>query len=94
MYLYESSGRAYPNIAAQVQQVATTCNGRGNPIDGTSALTPIVAGVLTFVNDALVAAGKSPLGFLVSWLYSEGYKTSTNTRNGSAAGCNTTGFPA
>ena len=26
VYLYESSGRAYPDIAAQFQQVATTCN--------------------------------------------------------------------
>jgi len=56
---------AYPDIAAQGQQVATTCNGRGNPIDGTSGSTPIVAGVLTLVDDALIAAGKSPLGFLI-----------------------------
>jgi tripeptidyl-peptidase-1 len=94
VYLCESSGRAYPDIAAQVQQVATICNGRENSIDGTSASTPIVAGVLTLVNDALIAAGKSPLGFPIPWLYSKGYKTFTHTTNGGAAGCNTTGFPA
>ncbi len=36
-------------------------------VDGASASTPIVAGVLTLVNDALIAAGESPLGFLNPW---------------------------
>jgi len=92
--LYRSSGRAYPDVAAQGQQVATTWNGKEKSIDGASASTPIVAGVLTLVNDALIAAGKSPLGFLNPWLYSEGYKTFTDITSGSTAGCNTTCFPA
>jgi len=91
---YNSSGRAYPDIAAQGQQAATTWNGKVNPIDGASASTPIAAGVLTLVNDALIAAGKSPLGFLNPWLYYEGYKAFTDVTRGTAAGCNTTGFAA
>lgn len=46
------------------------------------------------VNDALVAAGKKPLGFINPWLYSKAYKTFTDVTIGSSFGCNTTGFPA
>jgi hypothetical protein len=48
--LYNSSGCAYPDIAAQGQQIATTWNGRGNPIDDAGISTSITAGVLTLVN--------------------------------------------
>ena len=92
--LYNPKGRAYPDIAAQGQQVVTTWSGKEKPIDGSSVSTPIVAGVLTLVNDALIAAGKSPLGFLNPWLYSEGYKAFTDITSGTAAGCDTTGFAA
>jgi len=46
------------------------------------------------VNDARIAAGKSTLGFLNPWLYKRGYKAFNDVHSGSAAGCNTTGFPA
>ena len=39
------------------------------PIDGTSASTPIFAGVVTLLNDARAAAGLPPLGFLNPILY-------------------------
>lgn len=61
---------------------------------GTSAATPICAAVLGFANDALLAAGRPPLGFLNPWLYSGGYNAFTDVTNGSSSGCNTTGFPA
>lgn len=78
--LYKSSGRAYPDLAAQGQQVVAIWNGKVYLIDGASASTPIVAGVLTLVYDALIAAGKSPLGFLNPWLYSEVTKPSRTSR--------------
>ena len=59
-----------------------------------SAATPTAASVIALVNDALLAAGKPVLGFMNPWLYSEGYKAFTDVTNGSAMGCNTTGFPA
>lgn len=37
---------------------------------GTSCSTPIFASIIALLNDELVAAGKSPLGFLNPWLYS------------------------
>ncbi|OCK77206.1 subtilisin-like protein [Lepidopterella palustris CBS 459.81] len=92
--LYNKSGRAYPDIAAQGQNFAVVWNGTVIPVDGTSAATPAAAGVITLVNDALITAGRKPLGFLNPWLYSGGWKAFTDVTSGSSAGCNTTGFPA
>jgi tripeptidyl-peptidase-1 len=92
--LYNTSGRGYPDIAAQGFHYITIWNGTIVPLDGTSAATPTAASVITLVNDALLAAGKPVLGFLNPWLYSEGYKAFTDITDGSSRGCNTTGFPA
>ena len=92
--LYNTSGRGYPDIAAQGYRFITVWNGTIVPLDGTSAATPTAAAVISLVNDALIAAGKSPLGFLNPWLYKEGYKAFVDVTSGSAAGCGTTGFPA
>jgi tripeptidyl-peptidase-1 len=74
---YNKSGRAYPDISALGQIFAVVWNGSIVRVDGTSAATPTAAGVLTLVNDALIAAGRSPLGFLNPWLYAYGYKAFT-----------------
>jgi tripeptidyl-peptidase-1 len=92
--LYNKSGRAYPDIAALGQIYATVWNGTVIQVDGTSAATPAAAGVLTLVNDALIAAGKPTLGFINPWLYTYGHKAFTDVVSGSSAGCNTSGFPA
>jgi tripeptidyl-peptidase-1 len=62
--LYNSSGRGIPDIAAQGQNFSTVWNGTVLPVDGTSAATPTAAAVFALVNDALIAAGKPPMGFL------------------------------
>jgi tripeptidyl-peptidase-1 len=59
-----------------------------------SASSPTAASVISLVNDALLAAGKPVLGFMNPWLYSVGNTAFTDITNGSAIGCNTTGFPA
>lgn len=92
--LYNTSGRGYPDIAAQGYRFVTIWNGTIVPLDGTSAATPNAAAILSLVNDALIGAGKSPLGFLNPWLYKRGHKAFKDVTSGSAAGCNTTGFPA
>lgn len=92
--LYNKSGRAYPDISAQGQGYVTVWNGTLVGLDGTSAATPCAAAVLSLVNDALLAAGKAPLGFLNPWLYSKGYSSFNDITSGSALGCNTTGFEA
>ncbi|KAL8740490.1 MAG: hypothetical protein Q9190_006815, partial [Brigantiaea leucoxantha] len=92
--LYNRNGRAYPDIAAQGQLYQTVWNGRDVRLDGTSASTPCASAILSLVNDALLAEGKSPLGFLNPWLYKKGYKAFTDITSGNSMGCGTDGFPA
>ncbi|KAK6440992.1 hypothetical protein LTR95_002775 [Oleoguttula sp. CCFEE 5521] len=92
--LYNKSGRAYPDVAAQGNYDVVVWAQKIVRVGGTSASSPTFAGVISLVNDALLAAGKKPLGFINPWLYSKAYKTFTDVTIGSSFGCNTTGFPA
>ncbi|KAI0505385.1 Pro-kumamolisin [Xylaria bambusicola] len=92
--LYNSHGRAYPDVAAMGYRIVTVWNGTTKVVDGTSASAPIFAAVVALVNDALIAEGKPPLGFLNPWLYSGGFRAFTDVTLGSTRGCNTSGFPA
>lgn len=93
--LYNAQGRAYPDVAAMGYRIVTVWNGKPKIVDGTSASAPIFAGVVALLNDARLAQGKSPLGFLNPWIYSVGLEGGfTDIVHGSTAGCNTTGFPA
>lgn len=92
--LYNPKGRAYPDIAAQGQSYAVVWGGQTIIVDGTSAATPTAASIFSLVNDALIAAGKKPLGFLNPWLYKYAASAFNDITSGSALGCNTTGFPA
>jgi tripeptidyl-peptidase I len=69
-------------------------NGSVRTVGGTSASSPTFAAVISLVNDALLAKGKKPLGFLNPWIYGGAYKALTDVTIGSSYGCNTTGFPA
>ncbi|KAJ4485897.1 subtilisin-like protein [Lentinula aciculospora] len=68
--LYNSSGRAVPDIAAQGENIPIIVNGRQVSELGTSASSPIFASVVSLVNDRLVAEGKPVLGFLNPFIYS------------------------
>ena len=87
-------GRAFPDMACIMQEFEIIYNGSSTGLIGTSGATQICAAVLGFANDALLARGRPPLGFLNPWLYSNGYRAFTDVNNGSSFGCNTTGFPA
>ncbi|KAL5114492.1 hypothetical protein ACEQ8H_007635 [Pleosporales sp. CAS-2024a] len=91
--LFNTSGRGYPDLAAQGLYFAYFWNGTEGTISGTSASTPLTAGIFSLVNDALLASGKSPLGFLNPWLYKKGYKGLTDITKGNSYGCNSQGFP-
>ncbi|KAK5072853.1 hypothetical protein LTR64_000737 [Lithohypha guttulata] len=93
--LYNKSGRAYPDVAAQGYRYLIMVDGIIVTLDGTSASSPTVASVIALVNDALMAAGQSPLGFLNPWLYTgAGAQAFKDITNGSSSGCGTTGFAA
>ncbi|KAG9690800.1 tripeptidyl-peptidase 1 precursor, partial [Aureobasidium melanogenum] len=61
---------------------------------GDLASAPTFAAVIALVNDALIAAGRPPLGFLNPWLYGGAFAALTDITEGSSIGCNTSGFPA
>jgi tripeptidyl-peptidase-1 len=92
--LYNKSGRAYPDVAAQGNHDAIAWDGIIRTIGGTSASCPTFSSVISLVNDALLAAGKPALGFLNPWIYGGAYKALTDVTSGSSIGCNGTGFPA
>ncbi|KAI0085907.1 peptidase S8/S53 domain-containing protein, partial [Irpex rosettiformis] len=60
---------------------------------GTSCSSPIFASVISLINDQLIAAGKSPLGFLNPFLYANP-SAFNDVTSGSNPGCNTNGFKA
>jgi tripeptidyl-peptidase-1 len=92
--MYNQSGRAYPDIAAQGQSYVVVWNGRNIQLDGTSASTPTMAGIVALLNDHLISSGKPALGFLNPWLYSVGYQGFNDITSGSAKGCDVDGFAA
>lgn len=93
--LYNKSGRAYPDVAAQGYRFVTIYGGKVVSLDGTSAACPTTASIFALVNDALLAAGEKPLGFLNPWLYSgAGAQAFTDVVNGSSTGCGGPGFAA
>jgi tripeptidyl-peptidase-1 len=61
-------------------------------ITGTSASAPAFAGVIALLNDAMLAAGKPPLGFLNPLLYGAGAAGMNDITVGNAPGCGTPGF--
>ena len=66
---YRASGRAYPDISAIATNYPIYVNGTLIPIGGTSASTPLIAAMVTLLNDALLNMGVGPLGFMNPFLY-------------------------
>lgn len=62
--LFNTSGRAFPDVAAQGKNVEIIVGGISGLIGGTSCSSPIFSSVISLVNDRLIAAGKPVLGFL------------------------------
>ncbi|OBZ67218.1 Tripeptidyl-peptidase sed3 [Grifola frondosa] len=91
---FNRSGRAFPDVSAQGENVEIVVGGEFGLVAGTSCSSPIFASVVSLLNDGLIAAGKSPLGFLNPFLYSTGASALTDITTGDNPGCNTNGFPA
>ncbi|KAG1752358.1 peptidase S8/S53 domain-containing protein [Suillus paluster] len=92
--LYNSSGRAYPDVAAQALTFSVIYQGRTSSVSGTSCAAPTFAAFVSMLNDARINAGKAPLGFLNPFLYSSGYKALNDITYGENPGCGTQGFNA
>ncbi|KAJ4484567.1 family S53 protease [Lentinula lateritia] len=91
--LYNASGRAYPDVSAQGGTVEIIINGHVDYVGGTSCSSPIFSSVIALLNDELLSAGKSPLGFLNPWIYANPQAFNDITI-GNNPGCGTEGFSA
>ncbi|KAI0261762.1 family S53 protease [Gloeopeniophorella convolvens] len=91
---FNRTGRGFPDVAAQGENVEIVNAGDTGLVAGTSCSSPIFASVIALLNDELVAAGKPVLGFLNPFLYSTGASALTDVTTGDNPGCNTNGFPA
>jgi subtilase family serine protease len=67
--LFNSGGRATPDVAALGEGYQVMLGGNSSAIGGTSASTPVFAGIISLLNDARMAKGMKQLGFLNPWLY-------------------------
>ncbi|KAF8190288.1 peptidase S8/S53 domain-containing protein [Mycena galopus ATCC 62051] len=67
---FNAYGRAYPDISANANNFVAVEEGAFGLDSGTSGATPTVAALITLVNDARLAAGKSPVGFINPTIYS------------------------
>ncbi|KAH9831173.1 peptidase S8/S53 domain-containing protein [Rhodofomes roseus] len=95
--VYNSSGisRAFPDIAVNGLNYSVVSNGRTQLVAGTSAAAPVAAAILSGVNDARLAVGKSPIGFINPTIYSSNFTGAWNDiTSGNNPGCGTDGFSA
>ncbi|KAF8963500.1 peptidase S8/S53 domain-containing protein [Flammula alnicola] len=95
--IYNSTGtsRAYPDISANGANYVVAVDGRFSRVFGTSASAPVVASILTMVNDARVTIGKKPIGFINPAIYSDPFTGAFNDiTQGGNQGCGTAGFTA
>lgn len=93
-YRYNSTGRAFPDVSAQGTDYVVINGGKTLPaVAGTSASSPTFGGIIALVNDARIAAGKSPLGFLNPFIYANPSMFNDVT-TGNNPGCGTPGFYA
>jgi len=67
--MFNAQGRGYPDVALLGYNYNVVIGGQTYQESGTSASTPVFAGLVTLVNNARLNAGKSPVGFLNPALY-------------------------
>ncbi|KAF7357641.1 Tripeptidyl-peptidase sed3 [Mycena sanguinolenta] len=90
---FSPTGRAYPDVSTQGVDFQIFSGGVSEGVSGTSCSSPTFASVIGLVNDRLIAAGKSPLGFLNPFFYANPGMFNDVTL-GHNTGCNTNGFSA
>ena len=91
--LYNKTGRGFPDVSAQGVDFIIFNKGSSELVSGTSCASPTFASVVALLNDELLGAGKSTLGFLNPFLYANPSALNDIT-SGDNPGCNTNGFSA
>jgi len=66
---FNIAGRAYPDFSAVGHSLLVVIDQEVEPIDGTSASTPIFAGIISLLNEYRASNGMPPLGFINPLFY-------------------------
>jgi tripeptidyl-peptidase-1 len=66
---FNADGRGYPDVAALGHAYPVSLGGNFYQLDGTSASSPVVAGMLALINNERLLNGKKPLGFVNPLIY-------------------------
>ncbi|OOF91438.1 hypothetical protein ASPCADRAFT_155183 [Aspergillus carbonarius ITEM 5010] len=85
--LFNASGRAFPDVAAQGMNYAVYDKGVLGQFDGTSCSAPTFSGIVGLLNDARLRAGQPVLGFLNPFLYGIGQDALNDIISGGSLGC-------
>lgn len=89
---YNTTGsRAYPDVSANGANYVVAVDGGFELVYGTSASSPVFGSIIALINNELVAAGKSPVGFINPTLYAYSDVLNDITEGGNQ-GCDTDGF--
>ncbi|CAA7266125.1 unnamed protein product [Cyclocybe aegerita] len=94
---FNNSGnaRGFPDVAANGANYIVAVNGQFGLVFGTSASAPVFGSIITLINDARIAMGEGPVGFINPIIYDPVFAPAFNDiTTGTNPGCNTTGFSA
>ncbi|KAJ7657918.1 peptidase S8/S53 domain-containing protein [Mycena polygramma] len=94
---YNDSQRArgIPDFSVNGVNITLYAEGNFTTAAGTSAAPPVIGAMITLINDARLAAGKSPVGFINPAIYSDHFNSAFNDIvSGNNPGCGTDGFEA
>jgi len=94
---FNTSGksRGFPDLSANGANYVIAIDGEFELVFGTSCSAPVTSSMLTLINDARLAAGKSTVGFINPTIYSAGFASGFNDiTHGGNQGCGTAGFTA
>ncbi|KAK3311977.1 tripeptidyl-peptidase [Apodospora peruviana] len=83
---FNRSGRAIPDVAAQGVNFQVYDKGYSASLSGTSASSPVFAGIVALLNAARKSQGQPVLGFLNPWLYNN-TDLFTDVTTGYGSGC-------
>ncbi|KAJ6555036.1 subtilisin-like protein [Mycena vulgaris] len=94
---FNNSGtvRAFPDLSANGANYVIGIDGEFGLVFGTSASSPTTAAIFTMINDARLAVGKKPVGFINPAIYSEAFKlvgAFNDITIGGNQGCGSPGF--
>ncbi|KAH9070673.1 subtilisin-like protein [Lactarius deliciosus] len=92
--LYNASSRGFPDVAAQAVRFAVILDDGLARTSGTSCSAPVVAGIISLLNDYQLSMNRPVLGFLNPWLYGTASQGFNDITSGSNPGCGTGGFSA